>query len=146
MGDSCCEVRKSECASRQRRVAGGFLTFASEHQDRLRADGDSGFQVTQRAPDTEDCEWCLLCRNGMEIMLNAQYERDERPGRRDSARATAHGDTAFYVGCRDLDAAYLRLCAQGVSVEAPVVTHYGMKQLMLRDPDGYGVCLQWRAA
>jgi glyoxylase I family protein len=105
-----------------------------------------GFQVTQRAPDTEDCEWCLLCRNGMEIMLNAQYERDERPGRRDSARATAHGDTAFYVGCRDLDAAYLRLCAQGVSVDAPVVTHYGMKQLMLRDPDGYGVCLQWRAA
>jgi len=105
-----------------------------------------GFQVTQRAPDTEDCEWCLLCRNGMEIMLNAQYERDERPGRRDTARATAHGDTAFYVGCRDLDAAYLRLCAQGVSVDAPVVTHYGTKQLMLRDPDGYGVCLQWRAA
>ncbi|WP_313920129.1 VOC family protein [Tahibacter sp.] len=105
-----------------------------------------GFQVTQRAPDTEDCEWCLLCRNGMEIMLNAQYERDERPGRRDAARATAHGDTAFYVGCRDLDAAYLRLCAQGVPVDAPVVTHYGMKQLMLRDPDGYGFCLQWRAA
>lgn len=105
-----------------------------------------GFQVTQRAPDKEDCEWCLLCRNGMELMLNTQYERDERPGRRDTARATAHGDTAFYVGCRDLDAAYLRLCAQGVPVDAPVVTHYGMKQLMLRDPDGYGVCLQWRAA
>jgi glyoxylase I family protein len=105
-----------------------------------------GFQIAQRAPDTEDCEWCLLRRGGMELMLNTQYERDERPGRRDAARATAHGDTAFYVGCRDLDAAYLRLCAQGVAVDAPVVTHYGMKQLMLRDPDGYGVCLQWRAA
>jgi catechol 2,3-dioxygenase-like lactoylglutathione lyase family enzyme len=48
-----------------------------------------GFQVTQRAPDTEDCEWCLLCRNGMEIMLNTQYERDDRPDRQ--RHRTRHG-------------------------------------------------------
>ncbi|HUP49498.1 MAG TPA: transposase [Thermoanaerobaculia bacterium] len=36
-------------------------------------------------------------------------------------------------------------CAKGLPVEAPMVTHYGMKQLYLRDPDGYNLCFQWPA-
>ena len=31
-------------------------------------------------------------------------------------------------------------------VEPAVVRDYGMKQLGLKDPDGYGLCFQWRAA
>jgi glyoxylase I family protein len=105
-----------------------------------------GFELVQAAPPAGECDWCWLRREGMDLMLNTQYERDQRPPRPEPARQAAHADTAFYIGCRDLDAAYTRLCAQGVDADAPVVTHYGMKQLMLRDPDGYGICLQWRAA
>jgi glyoxylase I family protein len=44
-----------------------------------------------------------------------------------------------------LDSAYRELLAKGVSVKEPVVTSYGMKQMSLRDPDGYGLCFQWSA-
>jgi hypothetical protein len=32
----------------------------------------------------------------------------------------------------------------GIQVEAPVVAPYGMKQLYLKDPDGYTICFQWK--
>jgi catechol 2,3-dioxygenase-like lactoylglutathione lyase family enzyme len=79
---------------------------------------------------------------GTELMLNTAYEHDERPPTPDGSRVTAHGDTAFFFGCRDLDAAYTYLRAKGISVQPPLIAHYGMKQLYLRDPDGYGICLQ----
>jgi catechol 2,3-dioxygenase-like lactoylglutathione lyase family enzyme len=78
-------------------------------------------------------------------MLNTQYERQERPPAADPARRAAHGDTALFFGCRDLDAAYAHLRGRGVQVEPPVVRPYGMRQLAFRDPDGYGLCLQWPA-
>ncbi|TDR38971.1 hypothetical protein DFR29_118114 [Tahibacter aquaticus] len=53
---------------------------------------------------------------------------------------------AFCIGCRDLDAAYLRLCARGIAVDTPVAAHYGMQQRRLCDPGGCGVCLPWRVA
>ena len=34
---------------------------------------------------------------------------------------------------------------KGLDVNEPKVAHYGMKQLYLTDPDGYGVCFQWKA-
>jgi glyoxylase I family protein len=30
-------------------------------------------------------------------------------------------------------------------VNEPKVAPYGMKQLYVRDPDGYGLCFQWPA-
>jgi hypothetical protein len=35
------------------------------------------------------------------------------------------------------------LQGEGIASEQPKVAPYGMKQLYLRDPDGYGVCFQW---
>jgi hypothetical protein len=31
-------------------------------------------------------------------------------------------------------------------VKEPVVQRYGMKQLYVRDPDGYSLCFQWKAS
>lgn len=38
-----------------------------------------------------------------------------------------------------------QLRAHGVDVKPPTVAPYGMKQLYVRDPDGYTLCFQWRA-
>jgi hypothetical protein len=39
--------------------------------------------------------------------------------------------------------AHLR--AKGIDVKEPTVALYGLKQLSLRDPDGFGLCFQWKA-
>jgi catechol 2,3-dioxygenase-like lactoylglutathione lyase family enzyme len=104
-----------------------------------------GFRVVQAAPPGDDCDWCLLRQGTAELMLNTQYERGERPPAADARRRAAHADVALFLGCRELDAAYAHLRARGVEVSPPVVRDYGMRQLSFRDPDGYGVCLQWRS-
>ena len=35
--------------------------------------------------------------------------------------------------------------SKGIALDAPQVAHYGMKQLYLKDPDGYTICFQWKA-
>ena len=65
-----------------------------------------------------------------------------RPAALDPARKEVHGDLGFYFHCGDLDAAYRYLWSKGVKVELPVVRNYGMRQLMVRDPDGYWLCFQ----
>jgi uncharacterized glyoxalase superfamily protein PhnB len=44
-----------------------------------------------------------------------------------------------------VDAAYNYLRGKGVDVKEPKVTPYGMRQLYLTDPDGFGICFQWTA-
>jgi catechol 2,3-dioxygenase-like lactoylglutathione lyase family enzyme len=107
-----------------------------------------GFAVVGNAPIRGEDEfgWCLL-RHGdsTEIMLNTAYDYGERPDAPDTARVAAHGDTCVYIGCPDVDGAYRFLLAKGLAVKAPKVANYGMKQLYLTDPDGFGICFQWRA-
>jgi catechol 2,3-dioxygenase-like lactoylglutathione lyase family enzyme len=105
-----------------------------------------GFEVVSTDRPGNECDWALLRLNDTEIMLNTLYERDERPPYPDPARVIAHGDTTLYFGCRDLDAAYTHLRLAGLDVKEPVIRDYGMKQLGLKDPDGYGLCFQCRAA
>jgi hypothetical protein len=31
------------------------------------------------------------------------------------------------------------------TIEKPKIAPYGMKQMYLTDPDGYGICFQWPA-
>ena len=76
-------------------------------------------------------------------MLNTAYDEGTRPEAPEAPRAAAHADTILFLGCEDLDAAYAHLVAHGVDVQAPKVAPYGMRQVYARDPDGYGVCLQW---
>lgn len=105
-----------------------------------------GFEVLERFPAGDRCDWARLGRGGAELMLNTQFEADERPAAPDPARLASHADTCLYLAAPDVDAIYDRLRARGLPVERPVVTHYGMRQLQARDPDGYGICFQWPAA
>ena len=70
-------------------------------------------------------------------MLNTAHEPEYRPAAPDPARLAAHSDAALYFGCPDVDKAYRELRAMGVDVKEPAVAPYGMKQLYLKDPDGY---------
>jgi glyoxylase I family protein len=103
-----------------------------------------GFEVVSTS-GPEPFDWCLLRLGDAELMLNTAYEADARPAAPDPARVAAHEDTVVFFGCPDVDAAYAHLRARGIESEAPKVAPYGMKQLYLRDPDGYGLCFQWPA-
>lgn len=105
-----------------------------------------GFEIVQQAPPGDRCDWAWLRRDGAELMLNTMFESDNRPPIPDAARVAGHGDTGLFIGAPDVDAMYEYLRAKGVEVRAPVVRDYGMKQLYLKDPDGYGICFQWAAA
>jgi hypothetical protein len=78
-------------------------------------------------------------------MLNTRYEQDDRPSSPNPAHVDAHDDTCLYIGCPDVDAAYDFLREKGLGVKPPSVRHYGMKQLYIKDPDGFGICFQWKA-
>jgi catechol 2,3-dioxygenase-like lactoylglutathione lyase family enzyme len=103
-----------------------------------------GFEVVAQSQPGDQFDWGLLRLGMIELMLNTAYEAHERPPAPDPARVLAHRDTTLFFGCRDLDAAYAFVRARGLDVKEPTVTAYGMKQLWLRDPDGYALCFQHR--
>jgi glyoxylase I family protein len=106
-----------------------------------------GFEVVSHADNvpgpSREFGWCLLRRKGTELMLNTAYDEGERPEAPDPARVAAHGDTCIYFGWEDLDGLYAELREKGVKLNAPKVAPYGMKQLYVTDPDGFGLCFQW---
>jgi catechol 2,3-dioxygenase-like lactoylglutathione lyase family enzyme len=104
-----------------------------------------GFEVANTSGPGDDCGWALLKRGGAELMLNTAYDSDERPASPEPARVASHSDTALYFGCPDVDGAYVHLRDKGLDVKAPAVAYYGMKQLYVKDPDGYELCFQWPA-
>jgi catechol 2,3-dioxygenase-like lactoylglutathione lyase family enzyme len=106
-----------------------------------------GFVIEQTdGKPAPNCDWVLLRLNGIELMLNTAYEAPHRPAAPDPKRVAAHRDTGLYFGCPDVDRAYEHLCAKGVRAKKPRVAPYGMKQLYVTDPDGYEICLQWKAS
>ena len=108
-----------------------------------------GFEVVNTSPPfgVDRFHWALLRLGTAELMLNTAYEFDEeRPAVPDRARTAAHSDTGLYIGCPDMDRAFEQLRSQGLSVNKPIITGYGMKQMSLHDPDGYALCFQWPAA
>jgi catechol 2,3-dioxygenase-like lactoylglutathione lyase family enzyme len=105
-----------------------------------------GFEVIETSGPGESYGWALLRLGDAELMLNTAYEDDDRPPAPDPVRLTGHADTTLFFGCPDLDAAYEHLCGKGVTVEKPVTRAYGMRQLYVSDPDGYGLCFQWPAS
>lgn len=106
-----------------------------------------GFEIVQTSQrDGDQFDWGLLRLNDAEVMLNTAYEQEHRPSQPESARIKAHSDTVLYFGCPDVDAAYRHLRAHAVDVKEPQTASYGMKQLYVRDPDGYELCFQWPAA
>ncbi len=104
-----------------------------------------GFQLVNQSQPDEFFDWCLLISNGAEVMLNTMYEREHRPPEPDQKRTAAHGDTGLYFACRELDAVYDHLRAQGIDLKPPKTAAYGVRQLYFKDPDGYTLCFQWPA-
>jgi catechol 2,3-dioxygenase-like lactoylglutathione lyase family enzyme len=108
-----------------------------------------GFAVVDAAPPGAAGDafgWAWLRRDGAELMLNTAYDPDaERPDVPDPARVAAHDDTVLFIGAPDVDAVYAHLRSRGVEVSPPAVAPYGMTQLFVKDPDGYGICFQRRA-
>ena len=102
-----------------------------------------GFEVVERSDSGDAFDWVWLRRNGAHIMLNTQYEADQRPEERDPVRDSAHGDTGLFFSCPDVDGAYRHLLDHGLDVEPPVDRVYGMRQVYVLDPDGYTLCFQW---
>jgi uncharacterized glyoxalase superfamily protein PhnB len=111
-----------------------------------------GFEIVSTSPhregDKDRFHWCLLRLGNAEMMLNTAYEFDEeRPPLQDHLREREHRDTCLYFGCADVDGTYAEPVAKGVAVDRPPkVAPYGMKQLYLHDPDGFGLCFQRKAA
>lgn len=101
-----------------------------------------GFEVVSDVPPDDQCDWVMLKIHESELMLNTAYEAHERPPSPDPARIAAHKDVSLFFDCEDADAAYAYLRERGIAAKPPKVAPYGMKQVYLRDPDGYEICLQ----
>jgi glyoxylase I family protein len=104
-----------------------------------------GFERVSDSGAESQIEWCLLNSGGARLMLNTAYDADARPQRADPVRVAAHQDTSLYFECASVEGVYTHLLAKGVRVEAPKTAPYGMRQLHLRDPDGYVLCFQHKA-
>lgn len=48
----------------------------------------------------------------------------------------------FFFLCDDAEAVRMEICARGLLLDPPVTAFYGMRQLFLKDPDGYQLCFQ----
>jgi glyoxylase I family protein len=105
-----------------------------------------GFEIVQRSRPDDNCGWAWLKRNEAALMLNTAYDDGQRPAAPDPERTASHDDTTLYFGCPDVDAAYQHLRSHGLDVDVPKVAPYGMKQLYVKDPDGYNLCFQWATA
>jgi len=105
-----------------------------------------GFEVVMTdGKPAPHCDWVLLRLQGHELMLNTAYEAPHRPPTPVATRVAAHDDTCLFFATPDVDGAYRHLLEKGLKLKEPKVAPYGMKQLWLHDPDGYGLCFQCRA-
>lgn len=111
-----------------------------------------GFALTQHSPSYGHnpdgislFHWAMLRLGEAEIMLNTAYDEGLASDQPEVERVEAHADTTLYFGCPDVDHVYAFLVEKGLQVHPPKIAPYGMKQLSLKDPDGYGLCFQWPA-
>jgi uncharacterized glyoxalase superfamily protein PhnB len=102
-----------------------------------------GFEVLQTHEPDGHFYWAMLQLGNARLMLNAAYEDELRPPKPPS---TKHDDVTLYFACADVDAAYDHVLMKGVVVSPPKVAYYGMKQLYVKDPDGFELCFQQPAS
>ena len=106
-----------------------------------------GFEIVETSPrEGDQFDWGYLQLNNAGVMLNTAYEREDRPAQPVPTQVAAHGDTCLYFRTPDVDSVYQHLRAQGIDVKEPKDAPYGMRQLYVKDPDGYNLCFQWPTA
>ena len=101
-----------------------------------------GFELVSDSGNGDDSSWVWLRLNNSDLMLNDQYEPGHVPPAAPQERTKWHKDTCLYFGSSDPDAVYDYLKTKGVQCNPPKIAPYGMKQLHVTDPDGYGLCFQ----
>jgi catechol 2,3-dioxygenase-like lactoylglutathione lyase family enzyme len=104
-----------------------------------------GFEVMGDSGNGDDSSWIWLQLNGIDLMLNDQYEPGRVPDAPPAERVRWHDDTCLYFACPEVDAAYEELKDKVPDLQPPKTAPYGMRQLKLKDPDGYGICFQRKA-
>ena len=102
-----------------------------------------GFKLTADSGQGDNSGWVMLRRDGVCLMLNTMYDEGDEPPEPDRMRAAHHRDTCLYFGSPDVDSVYEYLKDKIADIEPPANAPYGMRQLYLRDPDGYNICFQW---
>ena len=95
-----------------------------------------GFELNETYEPDGHLYWASLKRDGVEIMLNACWEDDERTDRVDPVRVKGHNDAELYFHCDDVDAIYQELKGRGANVQAPTEQH-GRREVTIKDPDGF---------
>jgi glyoxylase I family protein len=103
-----------------------------------------GFTVFFASPEVETAEvrfshYMWLKFGEAEIMLNTQYDSNERPSR--PPKKTSR-DAVFYIHCTDVELAYQELTERGLKAERPTMAPYGLKRFSVEDPDGYTIVFQ----
>ena len=101
-----------------------------------------GFAVIATSGPGDDYYWAMLRLGTATLMLNTAYDTDQRPSNPDASRVAAHADTCLYFGCENADEVYAHLQAQGCTADQPITSHYGMRQVYTKDPDGFVLCFQ----
>ena len=84
--------------------------------------------------DVEQSGWCMLQRGGVAVMLQ-RITTDRFDGKRGQG-------VELYIGCDDVDALHAEIVARGIDAKPPKTAYYGMRQLYVKDPDGYQLWFQ----
>jgi uncharacterized glyoxalase superfamily protein PhnB len=103
------------------------------YRDRL------GFEMTASWEPEGRLAWCRLQRGGSAVMLQLACDEDG------PAEGRGRG-VGFFFTCDDADALFQEFTQRGLAVAPPAVAFYGMKQVFVRDPDGYELCFQHSTA
>jgi glyoxylase I family protein len=94
-----------------------------------------GFEVVNEAKSGEQVFWCRLKRQTCSLMLQQAEPED--------GHAEGHGrGVVLYFLCDDADAMHAELMSRGLLLKNPTTAYYGMRQVELRDPDGYQLCFE----
>jgi uncharacterized glyoxalase superfamily protein PhnB len=96
-----------------------------------------GFQIVEK---TDPDWWAMIRLGGATLMLNTAYEDGKRPRSADAKRVKGHQDVSLYFEFPDLDGLHAHLRGKGCKVNPPAKTSYGLRQMSVRDPDGYELC------
>jgi len=95
-----------------------------------------GFRLALEARgDDGKLGWCRLERQGAALMLQQACEEDG------PAESRGRG-VGFYFICDDADAVHRELLDRGMQLDPPETAYYGMRQVYLKDPDGYILCFE----
>src|SRR5262245_57315561 len=94
-----------------------------------------GFELGDKWEPDGKLAWCRLQRDGSALMLQ-QASAEDGP-----AEGRGRGIGFFFI-CDDAEVLHTELSLRGVPLALPQVAFYGMKQIFVKDPDGYELCFE----